>query len=91
MTQLGKSIVLFAGAAVTGGIVAFLMGNSKTQNPTPNGKPNHHSETVLLRTEHHTKDAPPSIPNTESIFPIQSNPNPHPNQDEPATTEGLRP
>jgi hypothetical protein len=80
MTQFGKSIVLFAGAAVTGGIVAFLMGNSETQNPTPNGKPNHHSETVLLRTEQHTKDAPPSIPNTESSFPhpIQSAPPPQP-------------
>lgn len=66
MTQFGKSIVLFAGAAVVGGTVAFLIGNSETQNQTPNGKPNHHSETFLLRTEQHTEDAPPSVPNPES-------------------------
>jgi hypothetical protein len=80
MTQFGKSIVLFAGAAIMGGIVAFLIGNSETQNPTPNGKPNHHSESVLLKKDLDTKDAPPSIPNPESSLPhsIQSAPPPQP-------------
>lgn len=78
MTPFGKSIVLFAGAAVNGGIVAFLIGNSETRNPTPDGRPDRDSETALLRQDQDNKGDSSSVPYPESSLPpsIQSAPQP---------------